>query len=154
MKAAQVNGEWWWWGIIINVRIWLWKSLWFIYYNATEEAALDEAIDGLLKSEEQQKQQEKILNITQLWVETGLVNFEAGEYSSTFLPADIVYQGNNTILLGAKSFGGGTRFWHAVEIVQGQGFEIKDTMVLNDEMITYDGEEFTMYNTVRVLLVK
>ena len=154
MKAAQVNGEWWWWGIIINVRIWLWKSLWFIYYNATEEAALDEAIEGLLKSEEQQKQQEKILNITQLWVETGLVNFEAGEYSSTFLPADIVYQGNNTILLQAESFGGGTRFWHAVEIVQGQGFEIKDTMVLNDEMITYDGEEFTMYNTVRVLLVK
>src|SRR5918994_493817 len=79
-----------------------------------------------------------------LWVEAGLVNFEAGEYSSTFLPAEIVYQGNHTILLEAESFGGGTRFWHAVEIVQDQGFELKDTMVLNEKMITYYGEELPL----------
>lgn len=79
-------------------------------FNATREAAIGQAIEGLLKSEEQQKQQEKMLNITQLWVDAELVNFEAGKYSSTFLPADIVYQGNNTIVLEAESFGGGLGF--------------------------------------------
>lgn len=89
-----------------------------------------------------------------IWLNAGLVNIEVGQYSSNFLPADIEYQSNNTIVLESDGLGGSTRFWNAVDIVQAQGFEIRSTMVLHEEMNSYSEGEFDIDNIIKVLFVK
>ena len=129
--------------------------------NTTEESgAADRVLEDIFESRRQQKEQEKILNLTQLWLDAGLVHLREGEYipsllPPSFLPADIVYQGNNTIVVESGSLGGGDRFWNAVEIVQAQGFEIKDTMVLPDKMsLDVKGDDYNIDSVVQVVLVK
>lgn len=56
-------------------------------------------LKDVMEAEELQRQQERILNLTKLWEEADLIDFDRDGYDPLYMPAEITYQSNNTIVL-------------------------------------------------------
>lgn len=68
----------------------------FITNSNVVSEAEDKFLEDLFEFRRQQKEQEKFLNLTQLWIDGELVHLEEGKYipsllPPTFLPADVIY---------------------------------------------------------------